>query len=135
MGWNTGYRYRIIGSLFEQDGEIAYIFDVADSEAFLNTNVLQHIDQIATQQIIQPLTATGKSIRAIPEHWTDSFGKLFYIHEHSLKELAAQSEQDWKLRIEGQLFETGNPIKVTPFEVLQDYINKELKTIELEEIL
>lgn len=40
FGWNTDYKYRILGSLYEQDGEIAYIFDVKDSEAYFKTYVL-----------------------------------------------------------------------------------------------
>ena len=38
--WNKDYKYRIIGSLYEQDGELAYIFDVADSEAFVQSFML-----------------------------------------------------------------------------------------------
>lgn len=30
FGWNIDYKYRILGSLYEKDGEIAYIFDVKD---------------------------------------------------------------------------------------------------------
>ena len=38
--WNKDYKYRIIGSLYEQDGELAYIFDAADSEAFVQSFML-----------------------------------------------------------------------------------------------
>ena len=34
FGWNTECKYRIIGSLYEQGDEIAYIFDAENSEAF-----------------------------------------------------------------------------------------------------
>lgn len=42
FGWNIDYKYRILGSLYEQDGEIAYIFDIKDG------------------QIIQALTRNGQ---------------------------------------------------------------------------
>lgn len=38
--------------------------------------------------------------------------KSFYVHEQSLEALARQSEAEWKLRIEGQLFETGKKVSV-----------------------
>ena len=63
-----------------------------------------------------------------------SFGKSFYIHEQSLEALARQSEAEWKLRIEGQLFETGKKVSVTSFEELRQYIQQELSDVTMEEI-
>jgi hypothetical protein len=70
---------------------------------------------------------SGKRIRAVPEAWTANFGKDYYWEEHSLAELAAQSESEWKLRLEGQLFETGTKLNVTSFEELRSYIKQELQ--------
>ena len=63
---------------------------------------------------VQPLMPSGKRIRAIPDSWTSSFGKQFYAQEKSVTELQRQSEEDWMLRLEGQLFETGNKLH-TPY--------------------
>ena len=63
-----------------------------------------------------------------------SFGKPYYFHERSVEELENQSELDWQLRIQGQLFETGKRINVTPFEELRKYIRQELSGISLEEV-
>ena len=125
MGWKREYKYRIIGSLYEQDDELAYIFDAADSEAYFNSYVLptQEVDD-GEESLIQPFMASGKRIRAIPEEWTTSFGKEFYLHELSLAALDGQSEQDWKLRLEGRLFETGKKMNITSFEVLRLYQNR-----------
>lgn len=79
----------------------------------------------------QPLMPSGKRIRAIPEAWTNSFGKQFYAHEKSVVELERQSEADWMLRLEGQLFDTGNKLNVTGFDELKRYITQELQGIEL----
>ena len=79
----------------------------------------------------QPLMPSGKRIRAIPESWTNSFGKQFYAHEKSVVELERQSEADWMLRLEGQLFDTGNKLNVTGFDELKRYITQELQGIEL----
>lgn len=131
FGWNLDYKYRILGSLYEQDGEIAYIFDTVNSEAYLQQYSLSKSN--TEDHTAQPLTPSGKHIRAIPEEWTKSFGKQFYAHEKSLAELERQSEADWMLHIEGQLYDTGNKLNVTPFEELRDFIKQELNGIVLQE--
>ena len=136
FGWNKDYKYRIIGSLYEQDGELAYVFDAEDSEAFVQSFVLpaQETTEEGTLDLL-PVTPSGKRIRAIPEAWTSTFGKDFYEYELSLAALEAQSEQDWKLRLEGRLFETGRKINVTGFEELRAYIKAELSGISLQEVM
>jgi hypothetical protein len=132
MGWNTEYKYRILGTLYEHGTELAYIFDAADSEVFFKSNAFPVRDMEASDNrsfSIQPFLPSGKRIRAVPKEWTDSFGKPFYVHEMSLSALAEQKEQDWKLRMEGQLFETGKRINVTPFAELKAYIRQELSGI------
>ena len=129
FGWNKDYKYRIIGSIYEQDGELAYIFDVENSEAYFKSYLVS-----SGGAETQPLTASRNHIRAIPQEWTRSFGKQFYIHEQSLAALESQSEADWMLRLEGQLFETGKRPNVTPFEELRQYIKQELQGITPQEV-
>ena len=116
-------------------GEIAYIFDTSNTEVFLKS---YHVPQTSEDEdgniyTYQPLTPYGKRIRAIPESWANNFGKQYYVHEQTFAELAAQSEADWKLRMEGQLIETGNTLNVTSFEVLRDYMKQELNGINPQE--
>ena len=132
FGWNTDYRYRISGTMYEDGKEIAYIFDSANSVAFLKSYLVPH-NPMDSDSTYQPLTPYGKRIRAVPEAWTNDFGKQYYLHEQSLEELNSQSEADWKLRIEGQLIETGKRINVTSFDVLQQYIKQELGDLFYEE--
>lgn len=134
MGWNTECRYRIQGVLFEQGGEFAYIFDGADTEAFFKSSSIGYGSGDAEgKPQIQPFAPEHNRVRGVPEKWISSFGKPFYIHEQSLSELDRQNEQDWKLRMEGQLFETGKRINVTPFDELREYIRNELKSVSLTE--
>lgn len=128
FGWNTDYRYRITGTLYEDGSEMAYIFDTANSEAFLKPYLVPKgiPDSDDDNSTYQPLTPYGKRIRAIPEAWTNNFGKQYYLHEQTLAELDSQSEADWKLRLEGQLVETGKRLNVTSFEELRKYIKQEL---------
>lgn len=135
FGWNTDCKYRIIGSLYEQDKELAYIFDVINSEALFKPYVLTTKELSEEGQVsIQPLTPYGKRIRAIPEEWASSFGKQFYLHELSLAALESQSEIDWKIRLEGQLFKTGKKIAVTDFDELKQYIKQELSGVTPQEV-
>jgi len=125
--WNIDYKYRIIGSLYEKENEVAYIFDAVNSEAFFKNYVLPtHDIEDGEELSVMPLATSGKRIRAIPEHWIRSFGSDFYLHEQSLSELETQSEADWKLRLDGQLFETGQKINVTGFDELKAYIKQAL---------
>ena len=75
---------------------------------------------------VQPLSVFGKRVRAVPEEWIGSFGKQYYLHQQSFPPVCDQSEEDWKIRMEGQLYETGQKLRVTGFDVLRDYICQEL---------
>ena len=66
-----------------------------------------------------------------PSNWI--FGNQYYIHEQSIAALAEQSEKDWKLRIDGQLCDTGNNLNVTGFDELRTYINQEISSITTQE--
>ncbi len=127
FGWKKDCKYRMTGTLCEGKGELAYIFDVKDSEAFFKSCILpvkETVDGKAGS--VQPLIPVGKHIRAIPAQWTNTFGKEFYLHEQPLSALARLTKSDWELRIKGQLFNTGENINVTEFEELKKYITKEL---------
>lgn len=136
FGWNADYKYRITGSLYEHGTEIAYIFDTRNTEAFFKSYVLPgHAEGKEGQTpSVQPFMPSGKHIRGIPEEWTSTFGKQYYLYEKSVAELESQSEDEWKLRIEGQLYETGKKLNVTGYEELRLYIKKELSGISPEEV-
>ena len=132
LGWNITCKYRIVGDFISQGNEMAYIFDADSAEAFFESFPTSDACDTAELQS-QPLTTNRNYTRAIPEEWTKSFGQSYYLHELPLSVLACQSETDWKLRLQGQLFETGKPIRVTPYEELRKYIRSELSRIPLEE--
>ena len=133
FSWNTDCRYKIVGSLFEDGTDLVYIFDSVNTEAFFNPNMLARVTTEEQAETSKPLTTSGKRIRAIPQEWTQSFGKDYYLHELTLGALVAQNEQDWKLRMQGQLYETGKHINVTGFDILKEYIHAELSGVALQE--
>ena len=122
--WNDECRYRITGTMYEQGNEIAYIFDVSDAEAYFKPNKI-----LGDSNDSQPLLSSGKRVKAVPEEWANNFGKQYYFHRQTLEELERQCESDWKLRMEGQLFETGKKLTVTSFDELRRYIRQELSDI------
>lgn len=127
FGWSPDLKYRIAGALFQTETESAYIFDVNDAEAFIKSYLLS--GSKSTEQAkepVQPLSVSGKRVRAVPEEWIGSFGKQYYLHQQSFQPVCDQSEEDWKIRMEGQLYETGQKLRVTGFDVLRDYICQEL---------
>lgn len=133
LDWNRDHKYRIIGSLYEQDGEVAFIFDAANSEAYLQSYMIP-VQDAAGDGAVQPFMSSGKRVRAIPEEWTRSFGKSFYANELSLAALDTQSERDWEIRLEGRLYEAGKRVKVTCFEELRAFIKQELSGVSLQEV-
>ena len=134
FGWNRDYKYRMTGDFCESDGELAYIFNAEDTEAFFKPYLLPSKDSGEGGGTVQPLVQCGKHVRAIPESWARSFGKEFYLHEQPLSTLACLTKADWELRVKGQLFETGNRLNVTGFDELKSYIMGELGGVMPQEV-
>ena len=127
FGWNPSFKYRITGSLFQSGEESAYIFRIADAEAFLRPALLPAREGGAPkQQDVTPLSVSGKRVRAVPQGWAHSFGSSYYAHQRELPSLEEQNEEDWKLRLEGRLYETGPRLHITSFDTLRSFIRQEL---------
>lgn len=132
MNWDQDVQYKIVGSVYEKENEIVFVFNVQDSIAYINSSRVPI--QSAPGNSATPVEISKELIKAIPKEWISNFGRPFYIHELSISAITNQNEDDWKLRIEGQLFETGKKINVTPFEELREYIKQETLSINLEEL-
>lgn len=127
--WAPVRKYQITGVRWQKGEELAYIFDSADAEALIRPSAIPGTGGAPCEAAILPLASVGKRIRAIPKEWTTSFGKQFYLYEQDAAALERQSEEDWKLRLEGRLFEAGKELNVTGFEELRAFIKRELGTI------
>lgn len=133
FGWDPAHKYQITGVRWKKGEELAYIFDTTDAEALIRPGAISNAETPPCDAALQPLASEGKHIRAIPKEWTTSFGKQFYLYEQDAAALGCQSEEDWKLRLDGRLFEAGKKLSITGFEKLQRFIKRELGTIELQE--
>ena len=79
---------------------------------------------------LSPLSVSGKRVRAVPKKLADRFGSDFYAHRLTSSLLESQSEDAWKLWLEGQLFETGEKLQVTKYDEMQRFIAEQLAPIK-----
>ncbi len=134
FGWNTDFKYRISGSLFQKNNEAVYIFNMNEAEAFIKQAALTgESSGESKEDTVKPLSFSGTRVRAVPQEWMDSFGNQYYLHKHNFPPVESQSENDWKIRLEGQLFETGEKLRVTGFDELKRFISQELSRSVSEE--
>jgi DNA invertase Pin-like site-specific DNA recombinase len=132
--WNSDFKYRVTGTLFQKENEAVYLFNMSDAEVFIKPYLMAGAaESDAPKNEIKPLSVSGTRVRAVPREWMSSFGNQYYLHQHIFPPVESQSENDWKIRLEGQLFETGEKIHVTGFDELKCFITQELSRGELEE--
>ena len=122
MGWSQSIKYKILGVLYKNAEEKAYVFSALESQAYVKSYLVENSEEDVT-----PLLSTGKHVKLVPQEWADNFGFQYYERQHVYCHPSLQSESDWKIRMEGELFETGKVLNITPYEELQEFVTKELK--------
>ena len=134
LGWNSDFKYRVAGTLFQKENEAVYLFNMSDAEVFIKPCLMAGAEASDVPKgEVKPLSISGTRVRAVPQEWMSSFGNQYYLHQHIFPPVELQSENDWKIRLKGQLFETGEKIHVTGFDELKRFITQELSRGELEE--
>ena len=127
FGWNVRSRYRIIGTLYSSGEDLAYIFDTANAEMFYSPDSDNGEGAGSTTS-----SQNRNQFRMSPEHWHGRFGKMFCLDERTEIEIATQSEADWKLMIEGQLYNTGNKLQITSYTIIRAFIKEMLCDLFME---
>ena len=89
------------------------------------TFVLTLDNHDASEAFIEPVTKSGDHVMGIPACYTDSFGNDYYI-EQTYSALANQTREQWQIRVEGQLCNTGMQLNVTDYDTLRNFIMDEL---------
>lgn len=87
MGWSANCRYKLLGYKIHYNDEVLFIFDLAETEIFLEKKALASIVLDDGTKTERPLTREElKSIRKpyYPEGWKDSFGLPVEDHEKAL---------------------------------------------------
>ena len=132
--WNSDFKYRVAGIFFQKENEAVYLFNINDAEAFIKPYLMTgSAEADSPEEEVTPLSVSGTRVRAVPQEWMSSFGNQYYLHQHIFPPVELQSETDWKIRLEGQLYDTGEKINVTGFDELKSFITQELSRGEMEE--
>ena len=127
-------RYRVRGELFQSEDETAYIFNVGDHAiAFIKTENIEHYAAIH-EESIKPINVLGTRVKAIPKRLVNSFGHQYYVDDNFVR-VYEQSKEDWQIRLEGQLFDTGDRLKVTDYNTLRTFIMDQLSEYKPQEVI
>lgn len=134
LDWGTDYKFKAYGSFLENEGESVFIFDLSEPEVYIQSYLMTGTDSpVNASRGISPLSISGKRIRAVPKQLAVRFGSDFYSHRYASSSQEPQSEEAWNLWLEGQLFETGEKLRVTGFDEMQRFIMEQLAPIMQEE--
>ena len=104
MGWNTDCRYKILGHKITHEDETMYIFDLLETEIFMDTkrkkkanpDSLEKKEELVTAETDQTPEQNQEEIAAkvarklnripfYPEDWKDSFGLSVEEHKKALE--------------------------------------------------
>ena len=124
FGWNPQHKYKVYGRLVQNGDEEVYIFNAVDACMYIKSGIVS-AEAAGEETPGTPVNVSGKHIGAVPASRLHAFGKDFYL-EKSLSELRAQTREQWQLRIEGQLFNSGVRLNVTGYDELKRFIQQEL---------
>ena len=136
LDWETDFKFRAYGRLLQNEGDSVFLFDLSEPEIFIQSYLMTGTDSpISGNGELSPLSVSGKRVRAVPKKLADRFGSDFYSHRLTSSSPELQSEDAWKLWLEGQLFETGEKLRVTKFDEMQRFIADLIgKQYELEKV-
>ena len=104
MGWNTDCRYKILGHKITHEDETMYIFDLLETEIFMDTkrkkkanpDSLEKKEELVTAETDQTPEKNQEEIAAkvarklnripfYPKNWKDSFGLSVEEHKKALE--------------------------------------------------
>lgn len=104
MGWNTDCRYKILGHKITHEDETMYIFDLLETEIFMDTkrkkkanpDLLEKNEELVTAETDQTPEQNQEEIAAkvarklnripfYPKDWKDSFGLSVEEHKKALE--------------------------------------------------
>ena len=99
MGWNTDCRYKILGHKITHEDETMYIFDLLETEIFMDTKrkkkanpdsveKKEETDQTPEQNQEEIAAKVARKLNRIPfypKNWKDSFGLSVEEHKKALE--------------------------------------------------
>ena len=130
FGWNRDHKYRMYSTLISNGDEEVFIFNADEAAAFIHPGKLPNQD--AAEAFVEPINKSRAHVMGIPACYTDSFGNDYYV-EQTYSALASQTREQWKIRVEGQLCNTGMQLNVTDYDTLRSFIMQELGDLKPQE--
>ena len=123
FGWKREHKYRMYSTLISNGDEEVFIFSADEAAAYIQSEKIPNQD--SAEAFVEPVTKSGAHIMGIPACYTDSFGNDYYA-EQTYSALANQTREQWQIRVEGQLCNTGMQLNVTDYDTLREFIMVEL---------
>ena len=123
FGWKREHKYRMFSTLLSNGEEEVFIFSADEAAAYIQSEKIPNHD--ASEAFIEPVTKSGDHVMGSPACYTDAFGNDYYI-EQTYSALANQTREQWQIRVEGQLCNTGMQLNVTDYDTLRNFIMDEL---------
>ena len=99
------------------------IFTTSSAVVLIRKNRLE--ERVDQDSDFRPLVQTRKRIGAVTGNLSHSFGKSFY-EEQTATDLVRQTKENWQIRLEGRLCNTGLKLNITPYEELKAFIQEHL---------
>ena len=123
FGWDTDHKYRLYGTHYKNNDEETMIFTTTDAVVMIRKSLLEQCGE--EQSEFHPLAQTSTRIGAVIGNISQSFGKDFY-REQTAAELVRQTKENWQIRLEGRLYNSGRKLSITPYEDLKAFIQEQL---------
>ena len=123
FGWDPDHKYRLYGTHYKNNDEEAMIFTTSSAVVLIRKNRLE--ERVDQDSDFRPLAQTRKRIGAVTGNLSHSFGKSFY-EEQTATDLVRQTKENWQIRLEGRLCNTGLRLNITPYEELKAFIQEHL---------
>lgn len=127
FGWKLENNYKLYGRVYRDGQDAACIFAGSNASVYIKNDEVT-VEDATGQQISRP----GRRIRGVVGHFGYGVGNEYYV-EKSMTELRNLTRQEWQTRLEGQMFSTGEELRVTPYEELRRFIQEELGELFEEE--
>ena len=128
-----GMKYSVQGGEIYFDREEKSV--TRSSVIFAGTNASVYIknDEVTVEDATgQQINRPGRRIRGVVGDFGHGVGNEYYV-EKSMTELRNLTRQEWQTRLAGQMFSTGEELRVTPYEELRRFIQEELGELFEEE--
>lgn len=118
--WDKKYKYKILGVTHQKDNESVLIFNMADTEIRIPTNV---------KDASSNTNYNYKIVSAYPADWSYSFGNNYYMQSQTPELTEFTADKDWQTASESKPYKDSE-MQVTPKETIRQNIQSIITEIK-----